>query len=204
MGFSIRRFAIALAVSLAVSSPAWAQAYCALRDPTQVIHDLFPGDVSVRSQVRTVTDEVRQAVSSRFSGGLRHSELGQHTVYAIYREDVYVGYVHPRSEKTRWGIVEIAWALDADLAVRDFRFQRCRDPSKTSLESQDFRAALRGAGEGDLRSMLDPEGAALTDRAPAVSDASRPLAIALIRSALRTIIVTDVVWGRPDSRPASN
>ena len=185
-----------LGASMVFCEAAFAQAFCALRDPVTAIHELYPGEVSVRSSVRAIDGEVRDQVSARLPFTLLHSELGQHTVYQIDRDGAFVGYVHPRSEKTRWGLIEIAWALDPAFRVLDYRFERCRDPARAELEAEGFRAGLRGLGAAELRTMLTADGGDLSETAPPVSERSRALASALIRSALRTIAVTEIVWGQ--------
>ena len=70
-----------------------------------------------------------------------------------------------RSEESRWGLVEVAWALDSELRVVDYRFQRARSPSRRRLERSGFRAQLAGRTASDLRVLLTEDGSSLREGA---------------------------------------
>ena len=118
---------------LGTARPAAAQ-YCALRDPVRAINELYPGS-TFSSSVRTINEQIRKRVSARLPQlKLHFDELGQHTLYKVFKEGVPVGFVHVRSERTRYGLTEIAWALDLSLRIQDFRFQRCRSVHRSDVE----------------------------------------------------------------------
>ncbi len=191
----MKRLAIAcIALAQLIGTAAAAQAYCALRDPVDAIREFFPGDISYRSSVETVDQDVRSALLDRLPFTLLPSELGQHTLYAIHEDDRLVGYVHSRSEPGRWGLIEIAWALDPELRLLDFRFQRCRDRGRSELEGPSVREALHGRSFEDVASLLDPETGRPILGALPVGEGASELAGTVIRSALKTIAVTDLVW----------
>ena len=110
------------------------------------------------------------------------------------KETLPVGLVHVRSEKGKWGLVEIAWALDLDLNIQGFHFQRCRDKRKASLEEQTFTSQIIGKGLPALRLMLSEDALSLNTNRISVPKGSEALALTVLRSAMKTITVTDIVW----------
>jgi hypothetical protein len=195
-----RSFLGAAAVLVSVAtlvSPlgAHAQAYCALRDPTPLIYELFPGATSYRSHVSTVDEATRDAVRAVLPFTLHARELGQHTLYAVMAGKEQIGLVHVRSEASDWGVVEIAWAINLQGTLQDFRFQRCRGGSCNSRSLVDLRELLRGASLGDVRGLLTTDGAALKQELLVGADEpARRLATVVLRSGAKTLAVTDIVW----------
>ena len=180
---------------LTFSSFAQAQAFCALRDPKTGINDLYPEADNYRSIVRTVDTAAKQTVEERLPPETLHfSELGRHTLYVALKEQSPVGFVHVRSEESRWGLVEIAWALDMNLRIVDFRFQRCRSSQKKHLEDESFRAQLKGKSYSDLKDLLQPGTSLLAPGALAIPEGAEELAQVLILCALKTTLVTELTW----------
>ncbi|MEM7247597.1 MAG: hypothetical protein AAF533_19830 [Acidobacteriota bacterium] len=192
-----RRLGLLLVVAGLVTSiptPAHSQAYCALRDPVREIHELYPEATDYRSLVRTVGDAARRQVETTLSFQPHFNELGRHTLYAVLDDIQPLGLVHVRSEKGRWGLVEMAWALDFDLRIVDFRLQRCRDPARRTIEADAFRQQIMGKRLDEIAQLLTPDGDAIeTDRLD-VPERARPLAAAVLRCALKTSVVTGAVW----------
>jgi hypothetical protein len=91
--------------------------------------------------------------------------------------------------------VEIAWALDLQLRVRDFRFQRCRGAGCESLPTGPFLDAIRGRDLSQIKELLSAQGSSLSHGITGVSEAESPLAVTVLRSAAKTIAVTGKVWG---------
>ena len=176
-----------------ISQSVQAQAYCALRDPVRQIGELFPGHAYV-SHVGVVTTEVRKEVGARLPFTLHFNELGSHTLYTVAKDNTKVGYVHVRPEITRWGIMEITWSLDADLRVRDFAFQRCRNRRRAILESDDFKQQLRGKSFDELLKLLNGNGSNLRANGLNIDSQDTEFAAAIVRCALKTIAVTGIVW----------
>jgi hypothetical protein len=106
-----------------------------------------------------------------------------------------LGYVHVRSEQSKWGLVEIIWALDKDLKIKDFTFQRCRSPKKKILDNEDFRNVFIGKSYEELKTLLSSDGITankiLLDRAKGAPE----LASVVLRCALKTLLITDLLWG---------
>lgn len=183
-------------VALGMTAPAVdAQAYCALRDPNRLIFELFPEGHSYRSIVRTVDDAARAAVREELPFTLHFNELGRHTLYVVYGDEGAQGLVHVRSEAGKWGLVEVAWALDLDLRVTGYAFQRCRESGRETCESEAVKTALLGRGAGELAPMLTADGEALTPEAKLVFGEASDLGVVLLRNALKTIAVTEHAWG---------
>jgi hypothetical protein len=171
-----------------------AQAYCALRDPVRQVYELYPGATSYRSIVRVVGEDARQAVGERLPIELHFNELGRHTVYVAMKDREFIGLVHVRSERSDWGLVEVAWALSLDLKIMDFVFQRCRNSHRAEIESEQFRNQLRGRDLNDIGSMIRTPGSEIIPGKLRVPAGAEGLAAAVVRCALKTIVVTDIVW----------
>ncbi len=185
--------ALAALFLLAIPGSAAGQAYCALRDPIRSIYRLFPDADSHVSIVREVSNEARQEVGRRLPFTLHSTELGTHTIYVAQHDGVAEGIVHVRSEPSEWGLVEVAWAIDTELRITGFEIQRCRSRQREAVEAEAFRNQLTGASSDELRRLIGSDG---TIRAEVleVPPEARVLAAALVRSGLKTLEVTPVVW----------
>ena len=172
-----------------------AQAYCALRDPVHAVYQLFPDATSYRSIVRIVGDRAREIVGKRLPFELHHNELGRHTLYVPVDGEIPLGIVHVRSEASKWGLVEIVWAFDVDLRVLGFRFQRCRDSERSIVESAAFRSQIEGKNYAQLRALLTVESGVADSHKIRVPREAEKLAAVVLRSALKTLVVTEAVWG---------
>ena len=173
-----------------------ADAYCSLRDPVAQIQQLYPQKTNQRSIVKTVDSSTRNLVKLALpSNDLHFSELGRHTLYVAMKNTQALGYVHVRSEQSKWGLVEIIWALDKDLKIKDFTFQRCRSPKKKILDNEDFRNVFIGKSYEELKTLLSSDGITankiLLDRAKGAPE----LASVVLRCALKTLLITDLLWG---------
>ena len=126
-----------LLVTCVLTGASHGQAYCALRDPVRILYDAYPEADSYRSIIRTVTAADRDAIERDLSLTILYDELGRHTLYVPLREGHPLGLLHVRSERGRYGLIEIAWSLDLEGRITDGKLQRCRDPelSKAFVES---------------------------------------------------------------------
>lgn len=186
---------LALVLLGAFATPAQGQAYCALRDPNKQIYTLFDEANSYRSIVRTIDEGSRADIAERLPFTLHFSELGRHTIYVAMRDGEALGIVHVRSEIGKWGLVEVAWALDVNLRVVDFGFQRCRDGSKSAFEAPQMRARFIGAGFDELRAMIDRSGTELVPEALPLPAEAQSLGLALVRNGLKMMAATESAWG---------
>ena len=191
-------FMIGLVALLVLTVPdeAFAQ-YCALRQPAVAFQEAFQDEnVSVRSFDRQVTEEHRERIAEVLPFTIHRNELGTHTLYAaIGEKDRSRGYIHVRSERGKWGLTELAWAIHPNLTVKSLRVQRCRSFSQDYLQSTEFQELVRDKGVAELRTLLSKDGTALHPSvAGKVRGENQPLAIMAIRSALKTLLATEMVW----------
>ncbi len=164
--------------SLAVD--AHGQAFCAMRDPVSGIFKTFSEAHGYSSITRTVRPDLRMRIAERLPFTLHFNELGRHTVYLPLQDETPIGVLHVRSERGRYGLVEIGWALDLGTDVRTVYFQRCRD--------SDAKAAMER-----LRPKL--EGASLSDLLELHAQATDPSERMVLESGIKTIVVTKDAWG---------
>lgn len=192
----IRAFISLLTLVTIVSLDAslYAQAFCALRDPTSKIYEAYPAATSYRSLVRTIDESVRQQVSKELPFTIHFNELGRHTLYLPVKDGRPLGLVHARSEAGTWGLTEIVWSLTPNLTVQDFSFQRCRSRKRTKVESAEFKRQIQGKNFRELRQLLNENGTALRNNKLNISSDSQEIAAMVVRSALKTIVVSKLVW----------
>jgi hypothetical protein len=187
---------VALSALLALPAVATAQAYCALRDPAPQIYSLFPQATNFRSQVHVIDQSSRVEVGALLPFTLRARELGQHTLYIAQAAARPLGLVQVRSEPSDWGLVEIAWSLDLQGRILDYRFQRCRGGACDRVAAGPLRAILANRDLRSLPDLLTRDGEQLSPALLAQEPQSvRLLAAVVVRSAAKTAAVTRVVWG---------
>ena len=183
-----------LAGTCLVSTKLPAQAFCALRDPTSKIYDSYPQATSYRSLVRTIDENIRQRVARELPFTIHFNELGRHTLYLPVKEGQPLGLIHARSEAGAWGLTEIVWSLTPNLTIEDFSFQRCRSRKRSEVETAEFKRQLQGKNFRELKQMLNDNGTALVDGKLEIASTSRELAVMVLRSALKTILVSKLAW----------
>ncbi len=173
----------------------FAEAFCALRDPMAQIKQLFPEKTSQLSIVKAINDDIRQQVQTKLpNNDLHFGELGRHTLYVIFKEQQILGYIHVRSEQSFWGLVEVIWAIDRDFTIIDFAFQRCRSPKKTLIEQSEFRQMFIGKNLQQLQTYLSADGVSANRLLLEQAKRAPELANVLLRCALKTLLLTQLVW----------
>jgi len=180
-----RQVSIASLFLIALSSatpPAYAAAFCALRDPTASIYELFPAANNYRSSVRTVGRGARAAVIDELPFNLHFNELGRHTLYIAFRDERVAGFVHSRSELGEWGITEYVWAIAPDGTIEDVRVQRSRDPFVGDMAQDKMSALVKGKSLQELKQ----------DYFKLMGE---PLETSVLASAMKTLVITNAVWG---------
>ena len=173
------RVFVAIVAMLVCSLPAFGQAYCAMRDPITRIFKAFPEATSYRSITRTITPDHRAAIAEALPFTLHFNELGRHTVYLAFKDHIPLGMVHVRSERGRYGLIEIGWVLGVDGRVKRVYFQRCRDP-KAQAVIKTLAPKVVGASFGDLQALLQTS----------TVEEERMM----LRSGLKTLSVTWTAW----------
>lgn len=181
---------------LLLSSVCYAKPFCALRDPVHEVYSLLPAATSYKSIVHAVDKNARKEILNVLPFTIHSKEIGEHTVYIGLAEEKPLGVVHVRSEPGSWGLLEIAWALDLDGKIIDFRFQRCREDSCSEIKSDKFRQQLSGMALKDLSTLINEDGSELLIGKLDVTSEATKLAASVIRSAMKTIVVTRMIWGK--------
>ena len=194
MTLRTRCIVLSMAAVFCLSAPAYGQAYCALRDPVSTIAQMIPEGESYRSHVRVVRKQHQETLREVVDFTIMNGELGQHTLYVVYKDEERIGFVHTRTEKGRFGLNEITWALDDELRVLSFQLQRCRDPAQHQVDSKALDDLLSGRSASQLAEMLDSQGQLRADVMAFESDTSREYASSLVRSAVKTILISRLVW----------
>ena len=188
-------FWLSLAASIIVPEYAMGKPFCSLRDPTQQIFNVFPQATNYKSVVHNIDNQAKKELLSQHDFTIHSKEIGRHTVFFALQNEIPLGLIHVRTESGIWGLTEIVWALDMDLNIIDFNFQRCRGSSCKSIEDGEFKGQLKGKSLSDVLGLLKASGENLYDNnADAPLLAKESLAQAVLRSAVKTIIITDKIW----------
>lgn len=169
-------------------------AFCSLRDPISAIQILYEKDAQVRSIVVTVTEKNRSAVKDLLPFTIHQSEVGKHTLYVVYKNDEHKGFLQARSELAKWGLVEIAWAMNIDRSIKGFYYQRCRSPQCNEPITKNINDVLQGKNFSQLKALLSESGEALSLEGIESFKHAPSLALLTLRSALKTLAITDISW----------
>lgn len=191
---AMKRLFVLLTILL-FSTECFAETFCALREPSHSIGNLFPDYKSSRSLVKTISLEVKQRLQAHLPFEFHYKEFGKHTLYLVFNDTVPIGLILARPEKGRWGINEIVWALDMDYNIIGFNFQRCRCITQDEVESPDFRQFLQGQNWQSLSNTLFTDADNHHDLPGTISEEGRSLAMTVIRSAIKASLTTSLVWG---------
>ena len=173
-----------------------AEAYCSLRDPIAQIAQLYPKKTNQLSIVKEVNSDTRALVKMALpKNDLHFSELGKHTLYVAMNGIKPLGYIHVRSEQSEWGLVEIVWAIDKNLTIINFVFQRCRSPQKQLINNDTFKAMFIGKSYQELKLLLSNDGITANKLLLDKAQDAPELANVVLRCALKTLLLTDIIWG---------
>jgi hypothetical protein len=171
-------------------------ANCALRNPDRQIYETFREATSYRTVVANVDAKLKPLITRRLSSELSFTDLGKHAVYLVLNEGVPIGIVHARTEIGRRGSVELAWALDLDLNVKDFRVQRSRDKHRNAVESDAFRVRLVGRDFKGLLDLLSDDLRSIDRAVLSVPDDPQRIAHTVVLSGLKTRAITEMAFER--------
>ena len=181
--------------SLSTSPKALAQAYCALRDPVHGLGTLFPKATNHRSIVKTIDEETKATVEKELPPNTLHfAELGRHTLYVAMEGKRLLGLLHVRSEQSEWGLVEIAWAMDLDLKITDYAFQRIRSRYRELVEGEEFRKQFQGKSFEQIKTMFKVDSNEIDTSTLQIPADAEELVKVLVRSAAKTLLVTRIAW----------
>lgn len=169
-------------------------AYCSLRDPVVAINSLYPLASNHKSIVRTVDQSARVTLSKKMPFTLHHKEIGKHTVYMVLRDMNPLGFVQARSEISEYGLIEIAWAISPDMTIDGMAFQRCRSPKCNEKLRNNVIEKISGMGFKELLSLVSDDGRTFSNSGKELFSSSDPLHMTLLRSAIKTVSVTELLW----------
>ena len=187
---SLRTPALAaiLATAIAQAAPA---ANCALRNPRRLIEQIFPDYTRFRSVDAAVDLAIKAQIEAALGSELSISDVGKHTAYIVLREGVPIGIVHARTETGTRGSIELVWAMDLDLRIKDFRVQQSREKHTDVIESDAFRSKLVGRDLGELRRLLTAGNDDIDVAALEVPASARKIAHTTVLCGVKTRIITD-------------
>ena len=171
-------------------------AYCSLRDPVSAINMLYPNASHHRSITREVDRNSRDMVAKRLPFTLLFNELGKHTLYTVMDKKIPLGFIHARSELSNFGLIEIVWALNPDMTIKDSYLQRCRNKKcRDAAFIADIKLRINNKTFDELHALIKQE-SPITDSTSknAFTENNTDLTQAIIKSALKTIAVTEAVW----------
>ena len=189
-----RRVLLTALAAFAIFVPRLNGANCALRNPDRQIFEIFPQATSYRSVVENVGSSIRPDIEAKVGGPITFNEMGKHTLYVVLNRRKTIGFIHARSEIGSRGTVELVWALDLDLAIKDFRVQRSRERHTAAVKSAGFRELLIGKGAAELQERLRNGDGAANFRAPGVPVQAAGLVGTVIRSGVKTLVITAVAF----------
>ena len=192
-----RSFALfCTAVVLTTGSAAHA-ANCALRNPDRQIYEMFPEATNYRSIVGKVDASLKGTIEGKAGSSLTLNDLGKHTLYIVMNRTNPIGLVHARSEVGSRGSIELVWALDMNLNVKDFRVQRSRERNTGAIKAPGFREHLVGKDLQGLQGFLLGSDA-VNIKALGVPDEASSISHTAVLSGVKTVVITDLAFpGRP-------
>ncbi|WDE97369.1 hypothetical protein PQO03_05310 [Lentisphaera profundi] len=174
------------------TSLGYSQGYCALRHPQSKINILYPECQNFETIISTIDDQTRLDVEQHLGFPLYFYEIGRHNLYAVKKETDLLGIVHARSEKSKWGLVEIIWSLDLNLNIDDFTFQRCRTSAKNRLLDDSFKKIIRGKNFTEIKAIL--KNLVNNELYQNLNNDQKILTEILLKSAIKTIALTESSW----------
>ena len=184
---------VTAAALLASAGAAHGQVANKLSNAARSVFQGFPHATSFRNIVRDVDQHARREVERQLPFKVHFNELGPHALYVPFRELKPIGLLYVRTEDGGWGFSEISWSLSLDLRIVGFRFLRSRSQHRFALQRSPFSRSLVGLGYDGLAKLLGKDDKLLVKQGD-IPRGSEKLALALVRSAMKTILVTRTVW----------
>lgn len=163
----------------------------------RIVFAAYPEADAFRCIARDVDQTARRVVEGRLPFKVHFNELGEHRLLVAFRGRRPVGLVYRRVEDSEWGLTEIAWRMTLDLRIVGFEFVRGRNAHITTLPRSQFARDLTGRDLPGLQRMLRELEAAGTDAEGEARHGEGSLSAlqrTVLRSAIKALTVTDVVW----------
>lgn len=175
-------------------------AFCSLRDPVSAIQMLYEQGYQYRSLVTDITEQDRLTVKAKLPFTIHQGEVGKHTLYVLYKNDKHEGFLQARSEWAKWGLVELAWAINVDRTIKGFYFQRCRSPECNDNVVQSINNQIQNKTFEQLKSFISSDGKSLSDTGSNAFKTAPSLALLTLHSALKTLAITDISWEKYNAK----
>ena len=192
-----RSFALFCTTLVLTAGSAAYAANCALRNPDRQIYEMFPEATNYRSLVGKVDASLKGTIEGKVGTPLALNDLGKHTLYVVMNKTTPIGFVHARSEVGGRGSVELVWALDMNLNVKDFRVQRSRERNTGAIKAAGFREHLVGKDLEGLQGFLQGSDTVNVE-ALGVPDEASSISHTAVLSGVKTVVITDLAFpGRP-------
>ena len=169
-------------------------AFCSLRDPVSAIQMLYEQGYQYRSLVTDITEQDRLTVKGKLPFTIHQGEVGKHTLYVLYKDDKHDGFLQARSEWAKWGLVELAWAINVDRTIKGFYFQRCRSPECNDNVVQSINNQIQNKTFEQLKSFISSDGKSLSDAGNNAFKTVPSLTLLTLQSALKTLAITNISW----------
>lgn len=180
--------------ALMICNGALAQANCSLRNPDRQIYKIFPNASSYRTIVARVDDEKKNEIEATVGSALARTDLGKHTIYVVLKDSVPIGFVHARMEIGTRGSIELVWALDLDLNIKEFSVQVSRERNTKAIESDKFKKKLVGRNLAAIKALLSDGNHDVNLAALDLPSNAASIAHVVVLCALKTRVITEVAF----------
>lgn len=172
----------------ALISESYSQAFCSLRNPSSQIKKFYPASDNYKTVVGTIDSKVTAHVSNIIGLNLHKNEIGRHNLYLVKSANKLNGIVHSRSDLSKWGLIETVWALNHNLTIENYDFQRFRSSQKSDLLSERYKTKIIGKNIYELKDIY--EKSLKEDQSEDINN----LYSTLLASALKSIAVIEYCW----------
>ncbi len=193
----MRAYGLGAAALAAVMCGAAHGANCALRNPDRQIYEFFPEATSYRSVVALVDADLRRRIEEQLGSGLSRSDVGKHTAYLVLKDAIPIGVVHARTEAGARGSIELVWALDLGMNIKDFRVQRSREKHTDVIQTEAFRQKMMGLDLAGIQSLLTAGNDDIDVAALQIAPSATTIAHTVVMCAFKTRLITELAF--PDS-----
>ncbi|MFZ9747311.1 MAG: hypothetical protein ACO3G4_11840 [Opitutaceae bacterium] len=171
-----------------------AQTFCSVREPNRLIREMFPRHTGFRTEMLEITAETAAKFPADLPFRFDRREVTRHPLFIVLEGERVVGYVQARTQPTRWGLTEYVWALDAKLALLDFRVQRSREPGADRLQQSRLVAVLRGLSLDEVRRRWSAEWLRELQSREVPADVCPTLVEGAVAAGMKTIWLTQEIW----------
>jgi len=183
-----------LVLVLAGAGQAGAQTFCSVREPSRLIREMFPRHTGFRTEMLEITAQTASTLPADLPCVFDRREVTRHPLFIVMEGERIAGYVQARTQPTRWGLTEYVWALDAQLALLDFRVQRSREPGADQLGQSRLAAVLRGLTLDQMRQRWSAEWLRELQSRKGQGDVCPTLVEGAVAAGVKTIWLTQEIW----------